>query len=513
MTTEPVHTFPDPKLAFGTHTGTQAKDRSSAAQRSLPAQARPTQLARQLAAPAVQLVDGAAVLLAYALTRLEAPVRQGQEAATYLAMRVSVRNLLTGALLLLVWRAMFWFMGMYQPHINRRGAVFLWKAPFTALLCAAPLLPLFVKQGHANWPRELGVFWFSASVLLLTIRVSVLTYEESIRPVFRQRRTAIICGTGPLARAQAMDLPGNRRYRYQLLGFVDDNPHEGTESMGPVLCSVGDLEQLLMHRPVDEVIIGLPLKSRFGEVEKIVGICGRAGVQMQYSMDLFNTDIAKKQKVVTDRTNRVVMEMVHLDHRILIKDIVDRTLAFIGLMFLWPLFAVIALAIKLSNPGPTFFVQQRIGLNKRRFGMIKFRSMVVDAESRQSALEHLNETSGPTFKMKRDPRVTRVGAFLRSTSLDELPQLINVVKGEMSLVGPRPLPTRDVQRFSEPWLMRRFSVKPGITGLWQVSGRSNTDFDDAIQLDLRYIDRWSPLLDLKILAQTMRAVLRRSGAY
>ena len=125
----------------------------------------------------------------------------------------------------------------------------------------------------------------------------------------------------------------------------------------------------------------------------------------------------------------------------------------------------------------------------------------------------MNETAGPTFKIKRDPRVTRVGAFLRRTSLDELPQLFNVLKGEMSLVGPRPLPTRDVQRFSEPWLMRRFSVKPGITGLWQVSGRSNTDFDNAIKLDLRYIDRWSLLMDARILLQTVGAVVKRSGAY
>ncbi len=509
MTTEPLHTLRDTKLSFVPRK--QEGERADA--RHTPAQGRPSQLAQQLAAPAVQLVDQAAVLLAYALTRLEAPARQGQVAATYLAMRVSVRNLLAGVLLLVLWRAMFWFMGMYHPHINRRGAVFLWKVPVTALLCALPLLPSLTSEPYRSWPREMGVFWFAASVLLLTIRVSVLTYEESIRPIFRQRRTAIICGTGPLARAQALDLPENRNYRYQLLGFVDDNPHEGTESLGPVLCGVRDLEQLLMHRPVDEVIIGLPLKSRFGEVEKIVSICGRAGVQMQYSMDLFNTEVAKKQKVVSDRTNRVVMEMVHYDHRVLIKDVIDRTLAFFGLMVLWPVFALIAVAIRMSSPGPVFFVQQRVGLNKRRFGMIKFRSMVMDAEARQIALEHLNETSGPTFKMKRDPRVTRVGAFLRSTSLDELPQLINVVKGEMSLIGPRPLPTRDVQRFSEPWLMRRFSVKPGITGLWQVSGRSNTDFDDAIQLDLRYIDRWSPLLDLKIILQTLGAVVRRSGAY
>jgi exopolysaccharide biosynthesis polyprenyl glycosylphosphotransferase len=509
MTQEPVHSFSNAGMALGS-TDETASQRAPA--RAKATHARPSQLARQVSTPGVQIIDQIAILFAYALTRLEAPVRQGQAAATYLALRVSVRNLLLAVAMVLLWRAIFWFMGMYQPHINRRAAIFLWKVPVSVALCTASLLPLYWTRGYGS-PRALGVFWFTASVLLLTVRVSVLTFEESIRPLFRPTRTVIVCGTGPLARKQALDLPGNRQYRYQLLGFVDDDPHHGTELMGPVLCGVRDLENLLMHRPVDEVIIGLPLKSRFGEVENIVAICGRAGVPIQYSLDLFKTEVAKKQKVVSDSSNRVVMEMVHQDHRVLIKDIIDRILAFGGLMVLWPLFAVIALAIKISSPGPVFFVQQRFGLNKRRFGMIKFRSMVVDAEARQAALEHLNETSGPTFKMKRDPRVTRVGAFLRSSSLDELPQLINVVKGEMSLVGPRPLPTRDVQRFSEPWLMRRFSVKPGITGLWQVTGRSNTDFDAAIQLDLHYIDRWSPLLDLRILLQTLSAVIRRSGAY
>ena len=507
MTEKPVQVYPEMALHVA------GKSRAKEARQAPATHLRPSLLARRLATPGVQIIDQAAVLFAYALTRLEAPVRQGQAIATYLAMRVSVRNLLTAIGLLLAWRAVFWFMGMYQPHINRRAAVFLWKVPVAAFLCAAPLLLLCLLRGLGTAPRALGVFWFAASVLLLTIRTSVLTYEESIRPLFRPCRTALICGTGPLARVQAMDLPGNRQYRYQLLGFVDSNPHQGPGSLGPVLCGVDDLEQLLMHRTVDEVIIGLPLKSCFGEVERIVEICASAGVQIQYSMDLFKTEIAKKQKIVTDNSHRVVMEMVHQDHRILIKDVIDRALAFLGLMVLWPVFAAIALAIKMSSPGPVFFVQRRFGLNKRRFGMIKFRSMVVNAEAKQAELEHLNETSGPTFKMKRDPRVTRVGALLRSSSLDELPQLINVVRGEMSLVGPRPLPTRDVQRFSEPWLMRRFSVKPGITGLWQVSGRSNTDFDGAIQLDLRYIDRWSPLLDLRILLQTVGAVIRRSGAY
>ena len=484
------------------------------ARRASAGHARPSPVARQLCSPKMQLLDKLAIGSAFALTLFDAPLHQGQSLFSYLEARVCMRNLLIGAALLVLWRMVYWGLGMYQASLNYRAAVLLWKVPAAALLAAVPAFPLlrYSEPGGGSYKTAL-LFWFFACTLLMIVRAGVLTYEEQIRPAFRKARTAVICGTGPIARMKATELAGNRKFRYQLLGFVDSNPHGNAELMAPVLCGVRDLEQLLMHQPIDEVIIGLPLKSHFGEVEEIVAICGRAGVQMQYSLDLFNTDIAKSRKVDDEETHQVVLEMVHHDHRIFLKNIIDRTLAGAGLMILWPLFAVIAAAIMLSNPGPVFFVQQRFGLNKRRFGMIKFRSMVVDAEARQAALEHMNENGGPTFKMKRDPRVTRVGALLRSTSLDELPQLINVLKGEMSLVGPRPLPTRDVQRFSEPWLMRRFSVKPGITGLWQVSGRSNTDFDNAIKLDLRYIDRWSLLMDARILLRTVSAVLKRSGAY
>jgi exopolysaccharide biosynthesis polyprenyl glycosylphosphotransferase len=205
--------------------------------------------------------------------------------------------------------------------------------------------------------------------------------------------------------------------------------------------------------------------------------------------------------------------MVHVDHRIVLKSYFDRMGATLGLILLAPLFVLIGLIIKFTSPGPVFFVQQRYGLGKRKFGMIKFRTMVVDAEAKQAELEHLNQISGPTFKIKDDPRVTKFGLFLRRSSLDELPQLINVLKGDMSLVGPRPLPSRDVARFSEAWLMRRFSVKPGMTGLWQVSGRSNMDFDNSIKLDLRYIDKWSLGLDIKIMLRTFAAVARGRGAY
>jgi lipopolysaccharide/colanic/teichoic acid biosynthesis glycosyltransferase len=157
-------------------------------------------------------------------------------------------------------------------------------------------------------------------------------------------------------------------------------------------------------------------------------------------------------------------------------------------------------------------VQERYGLRKRRFRMYKFRTMVQDAENLQASLEERNEVNGPAFKIRNDPRITSIGRFLRKTSIDELPQFVNVLKGEMSLVGPRPLPSRDVSRFDNAALMRRFSVKPGLTCLWQVCGRSDTDFSHWIALDLKYIDEWSLALDFRILVQTVPAVLAGRGA-
>ena len=177
-----------------------------------------------------------------------------------------------------------------------------------------------------------------------------------------------------------------------------------------------------------------------------------------------------------------------------------------------PLWAALACAIKLSSPGPVFYRDQRIGLGDRPFGMMKFRTMYADAAERQGALEPSNEASGPLFKIKDDPRLTRVGRFLRRYSLDELPQVLNVLRGEMSLVGPRPLPERDYARL-EDWHRKRYLVLPGMTGLWQVSGRAELDFDELVRLDFLYLERWSVFLDLSIMLKTIPAVFRAKGAW
>jgi lipopolysaccharide/colanic/teichoic acid biosynthesis glycosyltransferase len=182
------------------------------------------------------------------------------------------------------------------------------------------------------------------------------------------------------------------------------------------------------------------------------------------------------------------------------------------LIGLAPVLMLVAILIKLESTGPVFFVQDRVGLNKRRFRMYKFRTMVGDAEKRQCEVESLNEADGPVFKIKNDPRITRLGKHLRKTSIDELPQLLNVLKGDMSLVGPRPLSLRDYNGLDEDWLRRRFSVPPGMTCLWQVGGRSSVSFQKWMELDLHYIDHWSFWLDLKVIAKTIPAVVKGAGA-
>jgi lipopolysaccharide/colanic/teichoic acid biosynthesis glycosyltransferase len=196
----------------------------------------------------------------------------------------------------------------------------------------------------------------------------------------------------------------------------------------------------------------------------------------------------------------------------LAKHTIDFTFSLFLILLLFPVMIAAAVATRFSSPGPVFFVQKRLGFNKRIFRVYKFRTMIDGAERLQDALEDRNEVDGAAFKIRNDPRITRVGLFLRKTSIDELPQLFNVLKGEMSLVGPRPLPIRDYNGFSEDWHRRRFSVRPGITCLWQISGRSNISFDRWMELDIEYIDRWSLSLDFMILAKTIPAVIKGSGA-
>jgi len=283
--------------------------------------------------------------------------------------------------------------------------------------------------------------------------------------------------------------------------------------IGPrMLGDLSELEDILVRQPVDEVLITLPVKSCYAQIQDAIEICGRIGVECKYLSDIFQPSFAQEGYEELRGFNVITLKPVVPDARFIIKRGFDIVASSLGLTLLSPLFLIIAIAIKVSSSGPAIFSQERHGRNRRRFRMYKFRTMVDKAEALQPSLELKNEVCGPVFKIRNDPRVTSLGMFLRRSSLDELPQLLNVLKGEMSLVGPRPLPGRDVSKFEEAWLLRRFCVVPGLTGLWQVTARNSIRFEDWVQRDFEYIDNWSLKLDFLILARTIPAVLKGVGA-
>lgn len=279
----------------------------------------------------------------------------------------------------------------------------------------------------------------------------------------------------------------------------------------PVLGTAADLAAMLTREPIDRVVFSHGGDYQNG-LANLLAVCEELGVEAVVVPPSF-----RQLQVARIHVEEFFgMPVVHYTttpkqaFQLAFKRVMDFTLTAAALVFLAPLFIALAVAIKLESPGPVFFRQYRSGIRGRRFNCYKFRSMYVDAEARLAELKAHNEMSGPVFKMKDDPRITRVGKFIRKYSLDELPQLFNVFRGDMSLVGPRPPLPAEVDQY-EPWQRRRLSMKPGITCIWQVSGRNNIDFDQWMRLDLQYIDNWNLRLDIKLLLQTIPAVIRGTG--
>ena len=339
-----------------------------------------------------------------------------------------------------------------------------------------------------------------------------------IRIKGRNIRFILIVGTNDRALQFARRIQGDSGFGYRLLGFVDDNVQiEGTEldSLGEVVCGLEDFSDYLKNNVVDEVVISLPLASFYFEASRMVKICEELGVVVIFfsGVDFLNTGSSKAIFNILHGENVITILPPSMSGwQLSMKRTMDFVISFILVILLLPLFVIIGILIKWTSPGPALFIQERVGLNKRKFHLLKFRTMVIDAEKQMEKLGHLNEVKGAAFKITDDPRVTPIGKFLRRNSLDELPQLVNVFMGDMSLVGPRPLPLRDFADFDQDWHRRRFSIRPGITCLWQIGGRSSISFDRWMELDMEYIDNWSLMMDIKILFQTIPAVLRQRGA-
>lgn len=388
----------------------------------------------------------------------------------------------------------------------------------TTVLACVLILFAVVFRIKLLTPAYLAAFWISASALTLGGRVGRRYVLGSIRRRGRNLRHILILGANARALDFARKIESRPELGYRLLGFVDSD-WQGRASFlqdgGKLCCDIDQLGDFLRQNVVDEVAIYLPLRSFYKLALEVARLCEQHGIVVRMNSDIFSLNSAHSRAELLDDDLQMTTYS-YLDAYYgwpgVLKRVIDLLASISLLVLLSPLFFVVGMAIRLTSPGPIFFRQERVGLNKRRFFILKFRTMVNGAESLMANLEDLNEISGPVFKIKNDPRITLVGKFLRRTSIDELPQLVNVLVGDMSLVGPRPLPLRDYAGFNEDWQRRRFSIRPGITCLWQVNGRGSVPFDRWMELDIQYLNDWSLWLDIKILAKTIPAVLKGTGA-
>jgi exopolysaccharide biosynthesis polyprenyl glycosylphosphotransferase len=351
------------------------------------------------------------------------------------------------------------------------------------------------------------------SLLSLSRLIKRWAWESQMRRGMGVDRVLIV-GAGEVGRRLMRNIVAQPELGYQVIGFVDDDPKKNSTDIGrfKALGGIDNLAQVVQEEAIDEVIITLPWMYH----RKILGImrqCEREQVRARIVPDLFQLALSRVD--IEDLGGIPIIgvkEVAITGWNLAFKRASDLVLSLAVLIFLSPLLLLISVAIKLDSSGPILFKQVRLGKGGRRFICYKFRSMRQGAEEERPKLTDMDEVVGPTFKIRHDPRCTRVGKLLRRTSLDELPQFYNVLRGEMSVVGPRPAIPLEVEQYQE-WHRRRLEVWPGMTGLWQVSGRSQLTFDEMCLLDIYYLENWSPLLDLKIALKTVPAVLAGRGAY
>ncbi|RIL11073.1 hypothetical protein DCC79_06040 [bacterium] len=433
-------------------------------------------------------------------------------------------------------------VGAYIPY----GGYAPWGMALTVILLVAYSLDgLYAARRRASWlvttysiatASFVGVAFLT--VLLYGVRPEaesrlVLPYAAGLITVFvsaarwvdiaRYRsgirrgvgvRNVLLVGAGEVGRAVMRNIIAQPDLGYRVIGFLDDDPTKRERAIGRFqpLGGSADLGRVLRREPVDLVIVTLPWRSR-DRIILLVNACESAGVAVRIVPDLFQLSL---NRVDMDSLSGIpliaVREPIIHGWTYRIKRAMDIVLSSLLLAVHAPLLAAIAVAIKLDTPGPVLYRQPRVGRNGRVFTCFKFRSMREGADDARVALLAHNEATGPIFKMRQDPRITRVGRIIRRMSLDEMPQLWNVLRGDMSLVGPRPPMPCEVENYAE-WHLRRLEIAPGLTGLWQVSGRSDLTFDEMVMLDLFYAENWSLGLDLKIMLRTVPTVLRGTGAY
>lgn len=408
------------------------------------------------------------------------------------------------------------FFGCYETHPRRTfDRIFLRIIKSVLAGASAVILLLYLFELTEGSQTLMGLFVGLDILFLTACRLAI----HARRKRGLNRKEILVIGSRERARELIRYVAANEELGYHVIGCLEVEPSSLGAEVAEGVTVIGlmeDFRNILLNRTVDEVVFAIPL-VKVDHIVEYIGFAEEQGMNVRVLPDWQIPELMYQPKVATVFIDPFVgiptlmlSSTPRKDLSLLIKYSLDRCLGGIGLVVLLPLLALIALLIKLSSRGPVFFRQERCGLNGRKFILYKFRTMVLGAEKLKENLRAANEMDGPVFKIKNDPRLTGVGKLLRKTSLDELPQLINVVRGEMSLVGPRPPLPSEVKGYRH-WQLRRLSMKPGLTCIWQVSGRNKICFEEWMRMDLEYIDRWSLLLDFKLLLKTVPAVILGTG--
>ena len=424
-------------------------------------------------------------------------------------------------LALLLWGSLLLLSGRYRSHrtvplVDEAWAVLrvctTGTVLFTLILYVGRIDEQLLGDDRISrfWVLLFGIF---SCLCLLSEKIALRLTSRYVRAHGFNYRTVLIVGTNPTATEIAESIHGHRFWGYRILGYVASghDPDEPWMDRYPILGDIDDIPRIVEANVVDDVIFAVH-RRELDRLEDLFLSLQEQGIRTRFAMNLFPHTRARVDIEELDGMPLLSFATTPTSQlQLMAKRALDVALASVILVLSLPVVGTIALLIKMTSGGKVLFRQTRCGLNGRFFTLYKFRTMVEGAEERRRELLHLNEMNGPVFKLRSDPRVTWFGRFLRKFSLDELPQFWNVVRGDMSLVGPRPPIPEEVARYQR-WQRRRLAMKPGLTCLWQISGRNNVDFDRWIQLDLEYIDSWSPLLDLKILLKTIPVVLSGRGA-
>lgn len=414
-----------------------------------------------------------------------------------------------------VWCFVLYLNGMYRSMRTKSVFEIIWiviKSAFFTVFTFGTIVFLF--KLHFVSRIFFAIFLILSFAAILAEKVAIFLVMRYFRKEGYNYRRLLIAGTGRRAVDFIEKIHRHPEWGFKVVGIIDyEKEHMHKDLAGiKVIGTFEDLPRILHNSPIDEVVFIVP-RSLLNHVEKPVYVCETEGVKATVALDLFDLKIARSKQTDIEGMPFITFETtLGEEWQRFIKRLFDIIVSGIGIIILSPLFLAVAILIKVTSPGPVLYIQKRVGLNGRKFIFYKFRSMHKGAHEKLSELSSRNEMTGPVFKIKNDPRITPLGKILRKFSIDELPQLFNVFAGEMSLVGPRPPLPKEVAQY-KPWQRRRLSMRPGITCLWQISGRNKIGFEEWMKLDLEYIDNWSLWLDYKILFKTVPVVVFGVGAY